>query len=88
MTREDDISDIIFILKNHPEIPDEDIADIDHRLYTILDALDNICKECRVNIEKEHKFHKDRGLCAECHCKAMDAANEEWKMTGEVIGRW
>ena len=87
MGRQDDISDIKYILDNY-EIPDKDIKEMNQRLYIILDHIEKHCKDCGVEIGDEHPFDKNSGYCHKCHQEAMERATEEWKMTGEVIGRW
>jgi len=47
------------------------------------------CEHCGKELpDNLHTMYKSMGLCEECWCKNADACYEEWKMTGDVIGRW
>lgn len=43
---------------------------------------------CGEDIEHLHNMYRYMGFCEKHYCENADALHEEWKMTGEVIGRW
>jgi len=56
-----------------------------------LENLDHLPKECEVcgeDIENIHRMYRSMGFCEKHWGENADACYEEWKMTGEVIGRW
>ena len=47
-----------------------------------------VCEVCGDNIEEIHPMYKRMGFCVACWEENAEASHEEWRMTGEVIGRW
>ena len=61
-----------------------------------LDHLPKVCQAelddedgiCGIDITNEHRMYRSMGFCEKHWEENANACYEEWKMTGEVIGRW